>query len=254
MEAGKTGDMRELKVELRKEIGKSVAHKLRRKGLIPGVFYGTRHAAISVALSPDDMVEALNTPKVRNTLIKMVSADAELSGRTVLVKEIQRHPTTREFLHVDLVEVYPDLPVKAMIPVITQGHPKGVDFGGTLDQPLRFVEIRCPAEKIPVSILIDVTELNIGEGIKVGQLKIEEGVELLVDPGQTVVSVVAPKMVAEAAAEEVPGEEGAAPAEGAAAPAGEAGAKAPGAAKEGAGAKKAPEAGGKKESGKKDKE
>lgn len=243
-------DVRELKVELRKDTGKSVARKLRRKGQIPAVFYGTRHDSVAVALSPEEMVEALNTPKLKNTLIKIKSGDAELEGRTVMVKEIQRHPITREFLHVDLIEVYPDLPVKASIPVITKGHPKGVDFGGTLEQPLRYVDIECPAPLIPASIVIDVTELGMGDNIRLGQLPVPEGVELQGDPQSTVVSIVAPKMVAETTAEAAPGEEGAAPAEGAAAAGegGKAAAPAADAGKAGAG-KEAP----KKEAPKKEK-
>ena len=248
-------DVRELKVELRKDTGKSVARKLRRKGQIPAVFYGTRHAPLPVTLSPEEMVEALNTPKLKNTLIKIKSASAELEGRTVMIKDIQRHPTSRAFLHVDLIEVYEDLPVKAMIPILTRGIPKGIDFGGTLEQPMRFVEIRCPATKIPANITIDVTELGVGDNIRLAQLPLSEGVELVDNPQATVVSIVAHKMEVEAAAEVVEGEEGAVPAEGAAA----AGAAAPGAEgaaagkKEGAGAagakKEAAAPAGKKEAG-----
>ena len=253
METSKTSDVMELKVELRKGIGKTVTRKLRRQGLIPGVFYGTRHEPVSVTLSPAEMVAALNTPKLKNTLIRLRSAEPELEGRTVLVKEIQRHPTNRALLHVDLVEVYPDLPVKALIPVLIQGIPKGIDFGGTLEQHLRYADIRCPADAIPASITIDVSELNIGDTIRLSQLVVGEGIELQDDPHTTVVSVVAPKLVAEAEVEaEAAPEEGAAAVEGAAAPAaaaaGEAGAKKAGE----AGAKKPGEAGAKKEATKKE--
>lgn len=206
----------ELRVEARPESGKGVARKLRRAGKVPAVFYGSRHQPVALTISPDELVAALSTPKLRNTIIRMVSDDSELNGRTVMVKEIQRHPISRQFLHVDLLEVYSDVTVKAEVPIHVTGHARGVDLGGTMDLHMRYVNIKCPPEKIPAFLTVDVAELDIGDSIKLGEISIGEGIELLDEENVSVVSIAAPR-VAEAAAGEA-GEEAEA-AEGEAAPA-----------------------------------
>ena len=144
-----------------------------------------------------------------NTLLKVVADDPELNGRVVMVKEIQRHPLTRAYLHVDFMEVYEDRPVTAWVPITVLGHAAGVDQGGTLDQHLRHVELRCAANKIPTSIEIDVSALNIGDSIRLSQLPLAEGIEFLGESAASVVSVVAPRGLEEVAAVAVEGEEGA---------------------------------------------
>lgn len=204
LESKVSSEARELKVQFRTESGKGVARKLRRQGRIPAIFYGSKSEPVSMSLDPGEMVEALHTPKLKNTIIRMTSDHDGLNGKTVLVKEIQRHPLSRKFLHVDFMEVYPDQDVRAMIPIILKGQAKGVDLGGTLEQVLRFVEVKCAAEKIPVGIELEVTDLDIGDVIKFSQLTTEEEVELLGDEHATVVSLAAPRVVeeVEAAVEE----------------------------------------------------
>lgn len=194
-----SGEVRELKVEVRKGRGKGVARKLRRAGRVPGVFYGMRHEPVSVSLSPGELVQALSTPKLRNTLLRMVSEDNGINGRLALVKDIQRHPLNRDFLHIDLIEVYPEIPVKANVPINLHGHPQGVDQGGTLEQHLRYVEIRCPAQKIPAELTVDVSSLEIGHSTKLGEIVIGEGIELLDDEHLVVASVAAPRVLEVAA-------------------------------------------------------
>ena len=205
---------RELRVDFRPGAGKGVARKLRKEGRIPGIFYGSKSEPIPMSLTPEEMVEALRTPKLKNTLIRMISDHNGLNGRLVLVKEIQRHPISRAYLHVDFMEVYPDQPVRAMVPVTIKGHAKGVDLGGTLDQHLRYVDIKCAADKIPSAIEVEVSELEIGGSIKLGQLSTEEGVELMGERHAAVVSVAAPRVAeVEEAVAEGEEEEAAAPAE-----------------------------------------
>lgn len=242
MEAIKDESVRELKVELRAEAGKEAVRKIRNRGSLPGIFYGSRAKALSLSVNPEELVNALNSPKRRNTLIRLVSASADLNGRLVMVKEIQRHPLSRAFLHVDFMEVYSDRPVKASVAVLVKGHAAGIDLGGTLEQHLRFVDIKCPADKIPAAIEIDVTPLGMGQGIHVAALPVGEGIEILEDPQTTVVSVVAPRMVVEEVAAPAEGEEAAAAAEGA-----EGEAKEGEKGKEGKEGKEAPEAKPKKE-------
>jgi large subunit ribosomal protein L25 len=198
METQTGQDIMELKVQARPGVGKGGARKLRRGGMIPGVFYGSRHEPLGLAVDPKALLAALSTPKLKNTVIRLASDDAALNGRMVLVKDIQRHPLSRDFLHVDLMEVYADKKVRANIPVHVTGYAVGVDLGGTLEQHLRSIHIKVAADQIPVSITIDATNLNIGDSIKVSQLPVAPGVEVLDEGGISVVSVVSPRVVEEA--------------------------------------------------------
>lgn len=193
-------EVKDLRVETRQDQGKEAMRKLRQRGRMPGIFYGLRAAPVKVSVVPADLMNALDTSKRINTLIRLVSEDPEVNGKLVLVKELQRHPLNRSLLHVDLMEAYPDRPVKVWVAIHVKGHAKGVDLGGTLEQHLRHVEIKCPADKIPAALELDVSDLGMGQGIKIHQLPVGEGIQLLGDPQATVVSVVAPKLAVEEAA------------------------------------------------------
>jgi large subunit ribosomal protein L25 len=214
MAATELSGVSEIKVEARAGAGKETARKIRNQGMIPGVFYGARHEPVSFMVAPGALKKALTTPKLLNTLLRLVSDNPEINGRVAMVKEIQRHPLTRAYLHVDLMEVYEDRPVRAWVPINVLGHAAGVDQGGTLDQHMRHVELKCAAYKIPNSIEIDVSALMIGDSIKLSQLPLEPGVELLGERQASVVSVVAPRVLEEVAVAAVEGEEGEAAAAG----------------------------------------
>lgn len=204
----------DLKAEPRNTIGKGPARQLRKNGLIPAVFYGSRAVPMRITISPDELYEALNTPKLKNTLIELKSEHEALNGRLVMVKEIQRHPLTREFLHVDLIEVYSDVEIKSEIPINLVGHPKGVELGGTLEQSMRMIAIKCAPEKIPADVEIDVSDLGIGDSVKLEEVKLDEGVEILDDLQNTIALVVAPRVLEPLPGEEEEGEEGEEGAEG----------------------------------------
>jgi len=195
-----------LKVEKRTQSGKGVSRKLRKNGKIPGVFYGFRADAVSLTLDPAELREALNTPRKRNTILRLSADDANINGRIVMLKDMQRNPLTRDFLHVDLMEVYEDRPLKVEVPLNIMGHARGVDMGGTLEQHVRYLQVISPVDRIPVSIDIDVTNLDINDMVKVADLHVHEGAEILDDELATVVSVIPPRVMAEALPEE--GEEG----------------------------------------------
>ncbi len=200
--------IREMKVEYRSAKGKGVARKLRKSGRIPGVFYGSKSEAVALSVDPDDLVDALDTPKLKNTIIVLTADHEGLDGKKAMVKEIQRHPLTREFLHVDFMEVYSDRVVRTVIPITVKGHAIGVDLGGTLDQHLRHLEIKCVPEKIPVEIVIDVAKMKIGDALKTSELEVGEGIEILGEMQASVVSIAAPRVAERAAGVGAEGEEG----------------------------------------------
>jgi large subunit ribosomal protein L25 len=128
-----------------------------------------------------------------------------------LLQQVQHHPLTGAIVHVDLHEVSPDEKVIVSVPVETVGEPAGVKTGGgTLEHVLFKVKVRALPRDLPEFIAIDVTAMEVDQTIHVRDMQVPAGVEILGDPGVSVVSVTAPRQVVE---------ETAAPAEAVAAPA-----------------------------------
>jgi len=212
-----------LEVEARETAGKGVARKLRAAGKIPAVLYGGGRPAVSLTLDPGRLQKLLRGSELGlNTLINLKVTDhAELDGKTVMVRELQRDPIRGSFIHADLYEVNLAETIEVEVPIHVTGKAKGVELsGGVLDQALRELEIRCLPRAIPDEILLDVSDLEIGDSLHVRDLRLPEGVELVSDPDLSVLSVVAP-VKEEDLVTEVPEEVEAAPAEEAAAPEGE---------------------------------
>jgi large subunit ribosomal protein L25 len=221
MEVGK------LEVRIRRDHGKGYAHKLREAGKIPAVCYGGGEGPIALALDPKALKDALDPEKRQNTVITMTlkgdGADRQL---TVMLKDYQTDPIKNTVLHADFVRVDLTKEIKVTVPLLLTGKPEGVKIGGILHQVFRMIDVACLPDRIPTKLEADVSALNIGDALKATDVKVGEGVRLMLDPKQSVAVVVAPKeeKAEEAAAAEgaVEGAEGAAAApgaEGAAAPA-----------------------------------
>jgi large subunit ribosomal protein L25 len=182
-----------LTIEIRTEGGKGVARRLRRDGRIPGVLYGSELAATSISLDPAELNELIRTSHAGvNTLIDLTGA-SEVAGRTVLVKELQRSPVRGDLIHADLYEVDPNARIRVSVPIHLRGTAEGVTMGGLIDHSLRVVELDCLPRAIPDEILVDVSDLDIGDSVHVSDLALPEGVELVTHGELSVVSVVAPK-------------------------------------------------------------
>jgi large subunit ribosomal protein L25 len=181
-----------LAVELRQGTGKGAARRLRQDGRIPAVLYGTKRDTVSISLDPSALDRLIRTSHAGvNTLIDL-EGPSEVSGCTVLVKELQREPVRGGLLHADLYEVDANARVRVSIPVHLSGTAQGVTMGGLLDHALREIEIDCLASSIPDEVVVDVSGLDIGDSIHVADLALPDGVELHTPPELSVVSVVAP--------------------------------------------------------------
>jgi large subunit ribosomal protein L25 len=124
----------------------------------------------------------------------------------VLVKEMQRDPVQGSLLHVDLYAVDLTQTVEVAVPIHLSGKPKGVEMGGVLEHPMREIEVECLPRAIPDAITVDVSELEIGDGIHVRDLALPEDVKLLSDPDLAVAHISTPTV--EEAAPEVEALEG----------------------------------------------
>ena len=238
-----------LNVTPRAQTGRSASRRLRKANRVPAILYGKHTSPESLMIDGPEFTRLLRAVAGRAVLVEIERTDKPDKALSFL-QEIQRDPITDRYLHVDLHEVKADEKFEIRVTVHTAGESFGVkNQSGVLEMNTHQVRVRCLPKDLPETIVIDVTELKVGETIKVGELKPIPGVEFLDLKGQPVVSCVEP--VAEIVVETVvaaPVEgavpvEGAALADGAAAPA--AGAAPAGDAKAGA----APAAGAKPAAG-----
>ncbi len=179
----------------RPDSGKGPSHRLRREGQIPAIAYGRDLAPTPIAVSPKALSQVLNSAHGKNSVVE-INVDG---GATIvsMVRDYSYHPISRELLHADFVQVKLDEPVEVMVPFHLTGKPKGVVLGGLLQQIFRWLPIRCLPEKIPVHIDADVTELDLGDSLKAGQIPLPEGVSVRLPEDKTVAVVNAPEKVAE---------------------------------------------------------
>ncbi|HEX4529181.1 MAG TPA: 50S ribosomal protein L25 [Acidimicrobiia bacterium] len=203
-----------LATEPRRELGSRPAGRLRREGKVPAVVYGLGADTVSVTVPSRELQHILAGESGANTLITL---DVDGESVLTLARQIHRHPTRGELVHVDFIRIRRDVAVSAEIPVHLLGEATGVRDGGLLEQLLFQLTVEAMPGNIPVSIEIDVSDLAIGDQLRVEDIPLPAGVETQAEPDFVVAQVAAPRVVTEA--EE--GEEGEA-AEGEAAEGGEA--------------------------------
>lgn len=183
-----------LKPELRDKSRKSVARRLRLNGRIPAVVYGPNVPSTPISISEKELAHVL-----RHRGGHLFEMDIPNVGRhPVLLAELQRDPLSGKVIHVDFRQVDLNEPIRAEVPVVLVGEPEAVRAGGVLSQLLDAVEVRGLPERLPEEIRVDVSKLEIGDKVTVGDLPVPEGVEVLDEPD----SVVAAVLAAQAGAEE----------------------------------------------------
>jgi large subunit ribosomal protein L25 len=205
----------DLNCEKREVRPKGLVNRLRRTGNIPGILYGNLSAATPVAVAALEL-NAKVSVAARQRLIRLKSPSAELDGKHVILKQVQRTPVKGDILHVDFLEVDLNKPLRVPVPLKFTGRPAGAVDGGILQPLEREVLVECLPLEIPESVEVDVTPLGIHEVLHVSALKFTGNVRPIFDTDFPVVTVL-PPTVAEApapTAEAAP--EAAAPAEGAA--------------------------------------
>ncbi|NCD24076.1 MAG: 50S ribosomal protein L25 [Deltaproteobacteria bacterium] len=180
-----------LTIVKREERGKGPCGRLRAQGFVPGVFYNSKGENISFTV--DNLALGKAFEKVRYS--KMIELQIEIDGKTekrnALFKKLVSHPVKRRYDHVDFVGIDLDKEVQVTIPVEVTGRAKGVVLGGKLEVFQERVLVRCLPTIIPDSIVVDITELGIGDKIFVDQLVLPEGVSAVYDRNYVVMSVLA---------------------------------------------------------------
>ena len=187
--------------------------KLRKEDWIPAVIYGRGEDAVSILLDGKAFRQVLNTEAGANVVIDLKltnGQESSPSSETVMIKEMQRDILVQErLLHVDLIRISLTEKRTINVPMDYVGDPAGVGEGGVLQVLKREVEVSCLPTSIPDNVQIDISELGIGENLTAKDINLPEGVELMEDPEETLVSVLTPALEEEAE-EEAEEEEGAA--------------------------------------------
>jgi large subunit ribosomal protein L25 len=201
----------ELKTKIRNTAGNGPARELRRQGRIPAVLYGRGKETVSLSIDGNAFEKILKTRQISHLLLNLIIQNGKESKRTAMIKELQKHPVSQAFLHVDFYEVSMDRKIRVNVPVVTTGKAVGVEHGGVLQVVRRELEVLCLPNQIPASFQVDISHLDIGDAIHVEDIPHTEDVEVPADVNFTVITILSPKKEEEAeeaeeAAEEEEGE------------------------------------------------
>ena len=179
-----------VKTEKRQGFGSNASRRLRAQGFVPAVLYGESMETLALVLAKKDVIEILRLESGENTIFKVaVEADAY----DAMIKEMQVDPATDELLHVDLIRINMDKPIRVTVPIVHAGEPFGVkNEGGFIDFVTREVEVECLPRDIPESLTIDISELHVNQSFKAQGMTVPAGVKVLTDPAAVLVLISMP--------------------------------------------------------------
>jgi large subunit ribosomal protein L25 len=173
-------------------VGRSAVRKLKARGIIPAVIYGSKDKPQPLQVTARDIDALMSHASGENVLVELEIA-GEKSTRTALVQEVQHSPVSGDIRHVDFHAISMDETIQAEIPLEPVGIANGVkNFGGLLEQSLRALTIECLPRDLPDRITVDISALNIGDSIHVRDIRLPSGVIAKVQPDLTAFSVLAP--------------------------------------------------------------
>lgn len=186
-----------IEADPRTDSGKGASRRLRRVGQVPCVIYGqgAETVAMSVALADAENLAAYHR-------VFQLNLKGGETGRSAVVREVQRDYLKDILLHLDFQEVRLDEKLRAMIPVFSKGDPLGIHQGGILDQPLHEIEVECLPADLPDEIVCNVSELEMGDSISAPDLPMPPGVVCTNQDANAVVFLVAAPRVQEEEEEE----------------------------------------------------
>lgn len=182
--------MKEIKLsgQKRNNLGKKASRLMRKEGLVPCNLYGEKKenglpVAVSFSSPMSELRKLVYTPNIYGVELTI---DGE--KHLAVMKDLQFHPTTDALLHVDFYEVTEEKPIVMGVPVKLSGLAQGVRDGGRLNMSIRKINVKAPFNKMPETLNIDVTNLQLGKAIKVGDLSFE-GLELVTSKEVVVCSI-----------------------------------------------------------------
>ncbi|MXY76995.1 MAG: 50S ribosomal protein L25 [Acidimicrobiia bacterium] len=179
-----------LRAETGRETGTRSSRRLRSRGMVPATFYGRGSDALSVAVSARDLRSALTTEAGLNAVINLQIGE---ETHTSLARQLQRHPTRGDIIHLDFLKISLTDEVEAVVAIELIGDQAAIrEGGGILETIANTVTVRALVTAIPESIQADISGLGVGDTLRVSDLPTPSGVEYLDDPDQPVLVVSLP--------------------------------------------------------------
>jgi large subunit ribosomal protein L25 len=182
--------------QARTDLGKKPSKDLRNDGRIPCVLYGGQDV-VHFSVTLKDVKNLIYTPDFR-------VANLTVEGHTYrcIVKDYQLHPLTSQLTHIDFLSLVEGQKVKLEVPIRTKGASPGVKLGGKLLQKLRRVKVKTWPDKMVTELFVDISSLELGQSLRVRDVIVPDGIELLSSPSIPVVSIEIPRALRSAAAAE----------------------------------------------------
>jgi large subunit ribosomal protein L25 len=181
-----------LKATVREGTGKGAARKIRATGQVPAILYGHGMDPVPVAVDARELFHALHTDAGSNVLIDLrVGSDRHLA----MPREVRRDHIRGQFIHVDFVTIRRDEKITVEVPITLVGESHGVKEGGVVEHHLWELRIECLPGDVPEAIEADVSHLGIGDTLRVADVSIPKGAEVLNEGEETIVSVIPPPIM-----------------------------------------------------------
>ena len=201
----------QLVASIRKTRGKSANHKLRQAGRIPATLYGQR-GNILLEMTEESTRHILEKMSGKHELVPITVTDPSNQDNwtaKVLLREVQKHPYKHKIIHLDFWELPETKPQVVRVPVHVSGESPGVKSGGVLQMVVRELPVSCLPADIPSNLVVDVSQLEIGDTIKIQEIELPEKVSLSSEENYAIISIVGRAPEEEEEVEEIEDEEGA---------------------------------------------
>ena len=186
--------MNSLEANTRNTKSKGDVRSLRLKGNVPGIIYGGVNQNEKVSVSKKTLKSLIDK---ENFLSNIITLDLDGKPQNVLPREITYNVISDEPTHIDFLRVVPGVKIRIEVPVQFINHESspGLKRGGVLNIVRRKIELKCPSEKIPKAIVINLDGIEIGESFKISSVKLEEGVTPTILGRDFVIATLAPPTV-----------------------------------------------------------
>ena len=187
-----------LKVDKRskEELKKNASRRLRAEGFIPAVVYGLAQEPLEIKINSKEFKDTIKGKSLSNLILDIhVKVDGKDKEEITLIKDMQKDPINADILHIDFIRIQMKTEVEATVPVhiLNEEISTGIkEEGGVLQHGLREIHIMCLPADIPDMLEYDIKELHIGENVRVSDIIVNEGIKILNNPDEVVVSIIHP--------------------------------------------------------------
>ena len=178
--------------EMRDDQGKGASRRLRRQGKVPAVIYGAGRDPRSLMFDHNKVLRQLDDPSFYSSILNIKVGE---KSRAAIVKDIQRHPSKKQIIHIDLQRIVEDEQIKMQIPIHYLGEEDAVGVkigGGTVTKIMTELEISCLPKDLPEFLEVDISELELDQMLNVSDISLPEGVEIsdiIKEQDQAIVSI-----------------------------------------------------------------